>query len=65
LRVHDNGSGFDPSSPAASAGLGFLDMRERLSQIGGFLSLESSPAQGTEVIARLPFVPAKFSATPG
>ncbi len=64
LRVHDNGSGFDPSSPAASAGLGFLDMRERLSQIGGSLSLESSPAQGTEVIARLPFVPAKFSATP-
>ena len=50
LEIADDGQGFDP----ASAGLGLLGMRERITSMGGDIRIESSPGRGTVVRARLP-----------
>jgi signal transduction histidine kinase len=47
LDVLDNGSGFDPGT--AATGFGLRGMRERAERIGGTLSIESIPGQGTRV----------------
>lgn len=53
--VEDNGVGFDSESAMATAGrLGLLGMRERVTLVGGTLTIESSPGRGTTVIARVP-----------
>ncbi|STQ13870.1 integral membrane sensor signal transduction histidine kinase [Enterobacter cloacae] len=49
LEVHDNGSGI---SPQQQPGFGIQGMRERVSALGGELTLESLP--GTRVIVNLP-----------
>jgi len=51
LTISDNGQGFDVSS-AEGRGVGLGSMRERLEALGGSLSLESAPGQGTQLIAR-------------
>lgn len=51
VEIRDNGSGFDPDN--ASDGFGLAGMRERVSLVGGRLSIESCK-QGTLVAARLP-----------
>ena len=43
---------------AASAGDGLTNMRDRLGAIGGTLSVESTPGQGTRVTGSVPFHPA-------
>jgi signal transduction histidine kinase len=57
LIIEDDGKGFDseaiPHPPIGHAGLS--GMRERLHLIGGSLTIESSPGQGTTVLARVPF----------
>jgi PAS domain S-box-containing protein len=59
--VEDDGRGFDAdSAPAASAAerrLGLLGMRERVSLVGGTLTVESAVGRGTTVIARVPLRP--------
>jgi signal transduction histidine kinase len=52
LRVHDDGSGFDPSS--RTAGFGILGMEERARALGGTLTIDSRPGLGTDVRLRLP-----------
>jgi signal transduction histidine kinase len=55
--VRDDGSGFDyrrVQTAGGQKGLGMTAMRERLSAIGGLLSIESKPGQGTELSIRLP-----------
>jgi signal transduction histidine kinase/ligand-binding sensor domain-containing protein len=52
LRVSDDGRGFDPA--AASDGHGLTSLRERARAIGGELTIESSPGQGTTVRLRAP-----------
>jgi signal transduction histidine kinase len=53
--VEDDGLGFDAELPTATAGrLGLLGMRERVTLIGGTLTIESAPGRGTIVIARVP-----------
>jgi signal transduction histidine kinase len=55
LAVEDDGRGFDPSDPAIGARrLGLLTMRERASELGGSLVVESEPGSGTAVRARVP-----------
>ncbi len=54
LHVRDSGRGFDAASPANSAGLGMISMRERLRIAGGSLSISSEPGKGAEVVARVP-----------
>jgi signal transduction histidine kinase len=55
LELRDNGAGFDPAGQFPSH-LGLRSMRERAAQLGGTLEIESAPAQGTRVVARLPMV---------
>ena len=53
LEIDDDGRGFDPEK-VRDAGQGLRNMRERASAMGGEVSVESSPAQGTTVEVRLP-----------
>jgi signal transduction histidine kinase len=50
MRVHDDGHGFDPATPATGMGLSL--MAERAAEVGAALFVESSPG-GTTVEVRL------------
>jgi PAS domain S-box-containing protein len=51
LRICDDGRGFNPSTiPAGHFGLGF--MAERIEKIGGTLSIDSKPGEGTQIVVR-------------
>jgi signal transduction histidine kinase len=52
LVVEDDGVGFDPR--AVSPGAGMTNMPDRIESAGGTLIIESTPARGTRVEARLP-----------
>jgi len=57
LRIEDDGQGFDVHTTDAASnggGFGLRGMRERLTQIGGTLSVESLPGQGTKITAAVP-----------
>ncbi|MFJ9175662.1 sensor histidine kinase [Streptomyces sp. NPDC102360] len=51
LEVTDDGRGFDVSS---ARGFGLDGMRKRLAELGGELTVTSSPGDGTRVLAQLP-----------
>jgi signal transduction histidine kinase len=53
LRIQDNGQGFI-AKPAASSGFGLLGMQERAERLGGYLTITSQPAKGTEVAIAVP-----------
>ncbi len=55
LVVQDNGVGFDPSQIQATE-LGLVSMRERAAELGGSLSNQSEPGQGTTITALLPLI---------
>ena len=63
LTVRDGGRGFDPESVAQNGGLGLTSMKERLKLVEGDLSIESHPARGTTIVARVPLPadPAAFA----
>ena len=52
LRVTDDGDGLPPDLPRGTAGL--EGMRERALLVGGALSIESQPGEGTEVRLTIP-----------
>ena len=52
LDVADDGTGFDVG--AATDGYGLAGMRQRLSRVGGTLTVESSPGSGTILNASVP-----------
>ncbi|MBI4658041.1 MAG: hypothetical protein HY735_04180, partial [Verrucomicrobia bacterium] len=58
ITVMDNGCGFDASKPTGSlhpfGGNGLGNMRHRMNSLGGDLSVESAPGQGTRVVTRAP-----------
>jgi signal transduction histidine kinase len=55
LDVADEGAGFDPAATqAAASGLGLRAMRERATQLGGNLTIESAPGEGTTIAVELP-----------
>jgi two-component system CheB/CheR fusion protein len=61
--IEDDGRGFnieeiDPSSPESTVSrrLGIVGMKERASQVGGTLTVESTPGIGTAVYLRIPTV---------
>jgi signal transduction histidine kinase len=49
LEVADNGAGFDPQAVAGRGGLGLVSMRERAERLGGSLTVESAPGEGTRI----------------
>lgn len=61
--VSDAGQGFQAPDPTAPPrrGVGLLSVRERLSFIGGSLTIHSIPGDGTEAIVQVPVVPARVS----
>ena len=62
LMVGDSGIGFEPEEAMKSRGLGLTSMKERLKLVGGQLSIESKPQNGTSIYARVPVTPqAKFA----
>jgi len=58
MEISDDGVGFDHDRPAAKRktkrGFGLLSMRERATGVGGTLSIQSAPGQGTTIKARVP-----------
>ncbi|MHA7221670.1 sensor histidine kinase [Arthrobacter sp. RHLT1-20] len=57
LDIYDDGVGFDPvavSPPSDAGGYGLRAMRQRVEQLGGVFSVESTPGEGTIVAAQLP-----------
>ena len=60
LRVTDNGIGFEPSADADGEGL--ASMQRRAARLGGTLTLQSRPASGCTIVARIPFTPARRTA---
>ncbi|MER7705662.1 GAF domain-containing sensor histidine kinase [Kitasatospora sp. NPDC097605] len=55
LRISDNGRGFDPESVRrAGRHLGLASMRDRAAAVGGRLTLDSAPGQGTVVEMEVP-----------
>ncbi|MGZ9066942.1 MAG: sensor histidine kinase [Burkholderiales bacterium] len=54
LAVSDNGAGFDATRDTARRSLGHASMRERVHLLGGEVDIESTPGQGTTVIAWVP-----------
>jgi signal transduction histidine kinase len=58
LQVSDDGSGFDLEHAGERSeprvGLGLIGMRQRAQDVGGHLSIRSSPGSGTQVVALLP-----------
>jgi signal transduction histidine kinase len=52
LEVSDNGRGFDPAH--LNGGFGLTGMKERVSRLGGRMTIESAPGQGTRILAVLP-----------
>ena len=66
LDIYDDGSGFDPAAaapPSDAGGYGLRAMRQRVEQLGGVFSVESTPGEGTIVAAQLP-APADGPAAP-
>ncbi|WP_369745893.1 sensor histidine kinase [Paenarthrobacter sp. AMU7] len=60
LDVYDDGRGFDPGTvppPSEAGGYGLRAMRQRVEQLGGELSVESTPDEGTIIAAQLPVGP--------
>jgi len=52
-RISDDGVGFDIDG-SAGHGLGLASMQERVTAVGGTLSIESAPGWGTSVVAEIP-----------
>jgi signal transduction histidine kinase len=58
LTVSDNGVGFDQGQDRARASLGLASMRQRVALLGGKLSIDSKPLQGTTISAWVPMMEA-------
>lgn len=54
LTVSDAGVGMTPERMEAPTGLGLISMRERMRLVGGTLTIDSRPNQGSTITAQLP-----------
>jgi signal transduction histidine kinase len=54
LSIKDPGIGFDTTRLKLKPGLGFVSMRERLRLVGGEVTVESKPSEGTRLDVRVP-----------
>jgi signal transduction histidine kinase len=54
LRISDNGAGVVPGKPSQDRGFGLPALRERLRNLGGTLTLDSSPGRGTALTVSIP-----------
>jgi signal transduction histidine kinase len=64
MEIEDNGRGFETNPrPNAGGGFGLMGLKERAKQLGGCLSVTSSPTKGTTV--RVSNVPYHMAAAEG
>jgi signal transduction histidine kinase len=57
LDVQDDGVGFDGAVPSPlNSGFGLTAMRERVTQLGGTVVIESEPGQGTILMVEIPII---------
>lgn len=54
LKILDDGKGFDPNKTHKVGSYGILNMKERISSLGGTLKILSLPNQGTEIDIKIP-----------
>jgi signal transduction histidine kinase len=56
VRVRDDGRGFDVDAAPSGDGrhIGVLSMRERAAEVGGTMTLDSTPGDGTQVTVTVP-----------
>lgn len=52
--ISDNGKGFEPTEGQAARGLGLGLMRQRVQELGGSLSIDSTRGAGTRIVILLP-----------
>jgi NarL family two-component system sensor histidine kinase LiaS len=52
LAVRDTGTGFDPAAPRAGTGLAHI--RERVTELGGTVDIDSAPGHGAALTVRVP-----------
>ena len=65
LVVSDTGAGFDVEKAKTNPGLGLLSMQERVRMVQGQLHVESSPGEGTKVVASVPVIASEPSPRTG
>jgi signal transduction histidine kinase len=58
LEIADDGQGFSPDAAKQRGGLGLASMQERAREMGGVLTIQSAPGQGTKVRVSVPVSPA-------
>ena len=63
LEVRDNGVGIHEEKLRKGGSLGILGMRERVTLLGGDLTITSSPGNGTAVLVRIPQGPGNQEGT--
>jgi signal transduction histidine kinase len=56
--IEDDGKGFDETQVREGA-LGLVGMRERVALLGGRLEVQSSPGEGTTLVAEIPAYPSR------
>jgi signal transduction histidine kinase len=54
LTVEDDGVGFDAENEPPAGHLGLANLRQRAAALGGIMTIESSPGQGTRLSIRIP-----------
>jgi len=62
MEINDNGKSFQVKKTLltkTNKRLGLVGMRERIEMVGGSLTIESAPGQGTTVQVEIPFTPEK------
>ena len=64
LEIRDNGVGFDPEQ-ASRMGFGLHSLRERATQVGGRLTIDSALGQGTSLRLEVPLTKVAAQSEPG
>jgi signal transduction histidine kinase len=54
LKISDNGRGFNMAVPPSGRHLGMISMRERATELGGTLHVQSEPGHGTDIVVVVP-----------
>jgi signal transduction histidine kinase len=57
LRIEDNGIGFDPAASARLGHQGLANIRDRAQRIGGDVTIDSAPGQGSRLSVHVPATP--------
>jgi two-component system NarL family sensor kinase len=59
LRIEDTGKGFDVKARELASGdekrMGLRSMKERVNLLGGQMTIQSNPMQGTKIYIKIPF----------